>query len=126
METQRRVSEAGRQGMHTSVLCYETPCIFQIRHALACCSTRCDVCVSYAYRVTCVCTQLVAVVKEWLPEELEAFQTKFWPSEELFLDEDWTMFKALNNGEPLRLALSSLANPFRCTPLLVLSTCQSS
>ena len=57
--------------------------------------------------------KLVAVVKEWIPEEIAAFTEKYWPSDELFLDEEKVLFAAINNGEPLQLAMSTLANPFR-------------
>lgn len=61
--------------------------------------------------------QLVAVVKEWLPDEIAEFKSGFWPSEEIFLDEEQEMFKAINAGEPLRIPMSALANPFRHVPI---------
>lgn len=55
----------------------------------------------------------MAIVKEWLPDEIAAFTEKFWPSDELFLDEEMAFFAAINKGERLHLAVSTLANPFR-------------
>jgi len=30
----------------------------------------------------------VAVVKEWIQAEIDDFQSKFWPNDELYLDEE--------------------------------------
>lgn len=66
----------------------------------------------------------MAIVKEWLPEEIAAFTEKYWPSDELFLDEDKAFFSAVNNGEPLYLAMSALVNPFRSALHRKIDDCQ--
>ena len=39
--------------------------------------------------------QLVAVVKEWIQAEIDDFQSKFWPNDELYLDEEKVRFRGV-------------------------------
>lgn len=54
--------------------------------------------------------QLAAVVKEWIPREIEPFVKDYW-REPLFLDEDRSLYKLTHGGKEATYSAFNLLNP---------------
>lgn len=53
---------------------------------------------------------LVAVVKEWIPREIEPFVKDYW-HEPLFLDDDHALYKLTHGGKESTYSVLNLLNP---------------
>ena len=49
-------------------------------------------------------------MKEALPDQIEQFQPTYWASDELYLDEELSFYKALGGGQVAKKGLLALAS----------------
>jgi hypothetical protein len=55
--------------------------------------------------------QLVCLLVENIPAEVEEFRAKFWPGD-IYLDNNLAFFSAVGGGKPRSMGIMSLLNPF--------------
>ena len=53
---------------------------------------------------------LACIVKEALPDQIEQFQPTYWASDELFVDEEMSFYKALGGGQVAKKGLLALGS----------------
>jgi hypothetical protein len=53
---------------------------------------------------------LACIVKEALPDQIEQFQPTYWGSDELFVDEEMSFYKALGGGQVAKKGLLALGS----------------